>query len=87
MRRVYRNGRVKWPKTEASIRAPPLQTISLAALERVPANGQSPLVFPSPMGEEVETPVVASHDVAAVLRVLVLAHVDQREAELFADRV
>ncbi|MGH3029376.1 MAG: hypothetical protein ACRDNE_01145 [Gaiellaceae bacterium] len=27
-----------------------LQTIALAALERVPANGRSPLVFPSPTG-------------------------------------
>src|ERR671937_2425868 len=50
VRRAYRNGRVKWPKTEASIRAVPLQTIALAALEAVPANGRSPLVFPSPTG-------------------------------------
>src|ERR671918_401706 len=50
VRRAYRNGRVKWPKTEASIRPVPLQTIELAALERVPANGRSPLVFPSPTG-------------------------------------
>ncbi len=50
VRRAYRNGRVKWPKTEASIRAVPLQTIALAALERLPANGRSPLVFPSPTG-------------------------------------
>jgi integrase len=50
VRRAYRNGRVKWPKTEASIRAVPLQTIALAALERLAANGRSPLVFPSPNG-------------------------------------
>jgi integrase len=50
VRRAYRNGRVKVPKTEASIRAVPLQTIALAALERLPANGRSPLVFPSPNG-------------------------------------
>jgi integrase len=48
VRRAYRNGRVKVPKTEASIRAVPLQTIALAALERLPANGRSRLVFPSP---------------------------------------
>jgi integrase len=50
VRRAYRNGRVKSPKTEASIRAVPLQTIALAALERLPANGRSPLVFRSPGG-------------------------------------
>jgi integrase len=50
VRRAYRNGRVKVAKTEASIRAVPLQTIALAALERLPASGRSPLVFPSPNG-------------------------------------
>jgi integrase len=50
VRRAYRNGRVKWPKTEASIRAVPLQTIAHATLERLPANRSSPLVFPSPSG-------------------------------------
>jgi integrase len=50
VRRAYRNGRVKCPKTEASIRAVPLQAIALAALERRPADGRSPLVFPSPGG-------------------------------------
>src|SRR6266536_6020939 len=50
VRRAYRNGRVKCPKTEASVRAVPLQTIALAALERLSANGRSPLVFPSPNG-------------------------------------
>jgi integrase len=50
VRRAYRNGRIKWPKTEASVRAVPLQTIALAALERLPANGRSRLVFPSPGG-------------------------------------
>jgi integrase len=50
VRRAYRNGRVKCPKTEASVRAVPLQAIALAALEQVPANQQSLLVFPSPNG-------------------------------------
>jgi integrase len=50
VRRAYRNGRIKWPKTEASVRAVPLQMIALAALERLPANGRSRLVFPSPNG-------------------------------------
>jgi integrase len=50
VRHAYRSGRVKVPKTEASVRAVPLQTIALAALERLPANSRSPLVFPSPGG-------------------------------------
>jgi integrase len=50
VRRAYRNGRIKVPKSEASIRAVPLQTIALAALERLSANGPSRLVFPSPNG-------------------------------------
>jgi integrase len=50
VRRAYRNGRVKCPKTEASIRAVPLQTVALVALERLSANGPSRLVFPSPHG-------------------------------------
>src|SRR6266511_1507250 len=50
VRRAYRNGRVKVPKTEASIRAVPLQTVAVAALERLPANGRSRLVFQSPNG-------------------------------------
>jgi integrase len=32
------------------MRAVPLQTIAFTALERLPANGRSPLVFPSPNG-------------------------------------
>jgi integrase len=50
VRRAYRNGRVKCPKTAASVRAVPLQAIALGALERLPRNGRSPLVFPSPNG-------------------------------------
>jgi integrase len=50
VRRAYRNGRVKWPKTVASIPAVPLPTVALAGLERLPGNGRSPLVFPSPGG-------------------------------------
>jgi integrase len=50
VRRAYRNGRVKCPKTEASVRAVPLQAIAIDALERLPTNGGSRLVFPSPKG-------------------------------------
>jgi integrase len=42
VRRAYRNGRVKCPKTEASMRAVPLQTIALTALERLPAKAKMP---------------------------------------------
>jgi integrase len=50
VRRAWRNGRLKSPKTDASIRAVPLQAIALAALERLPADASSPLVFPTPSG-------------------------------------
>jgi integrase len=49
VRRSYRNGRVKYPKTEASMRAVPLQERALVALDALPRNG-SPLVFPSTQG-------------------------------------
>ena len=50
VRRAYRNGRVKTPKTQASLRAVPLQTNALAALDQLPSQPDSPLVFPSPSG-------------------------------------
>lgn len=50
VRRAYRNGRVKCPKPEASIRAVPLQEIALAALDQLQPSPESPLVFPSPGG-------------------------------------
>jgi integrase len=45
VRRSYRNGRVKYPKTEASMRAVPLQARALAALDALPEEGRGPLVF------------------------------------------
>src|SRR4030095_4548074 len=39
------------------------------------------------LAREVEPPVVAAQDVARAVRVLVLLHVDELEAELAADRV
>src|SRR6266536_2736167 len=48
VRRAYRNGRLKCTKTEASVRAVPLQAIALEALERLPAERESALLFPSP---------------------------------------
>jgi integrase len=47
VRRTLRNGRIKAPKTKASVRAVPLQTIALAALNELPPNPDSPLLFPS----------------------------------------
>lgn len=50
VRRSYRNGRVKYPKTEASMRAVPLQARALAALDALPGERNGPLVFPSSEG-------------------------------------
>ena len=50
VRRTFRDGRVKTPKTRASVRAVPLQAIALAALdERVPRQ-HCALLFPSLRG-------------------------------------
>jgi integrase len=43
--RSFTKGRLKCPKTEASRRAVPLQTIALQAIEQQPASRQSLLVF------------------------------------------
>ena len=48
--RSFTKGRLKCPKTEASRRAVPLQTIALEAIECQPASKQSPLVFPAERG-------------------------------------
>jgi integrase len=50
VRRALRNGRLKTTKTEGSIRAVPLQAIALAALDRLRADRESQLLFPSPRG-------------------------------------
>ena len=50
VRRALRNGRLKSTKTEGSIRAVPLQTIALAALDQLRADDESQLLFPSPRG-------------------------------------
>jgi integrase len=50
VRRAYRNGRLKCPKTDASLRAVPLQVIALEALDCLPPSHGSPLVFPAPGG-------------------------------------
>jgi integrase len=48
--RSFTKGRLKCPKTEASRRAVPLQTIALEALNQRPASRQSALVFPAERG-------------------------------------
>ncbi len=52
--RAYRNGRVKCTKTEASVRAVPLQAIALAALEQLPPRSGSALLFPSLRGGHLD---------------------------------
>jgi integrase len=50
VRRAFAHGRLKNPKTRRSMRAVPLQSIALAALDRVPARQETPLVFPASRG-------------------------------------
>jgi len=50
----FHEGRLKCPKTEASRRAVPLQTIALQALERQPSTRRSGLVFPAERGGYVD---------------------------------
>ncbi|MGZ6636303.1 MAG: tyrosine-type recombinase/integrase [Solirubrobacteraceae bacterium] len=50
VRRAYRNGRLKCPKTDGSMRAVPLQAIALEAIDRLPATTGSALLFPAPRG-------------------------------------
>ena len=50
VRRAYRNGRIKHPKTGASYRAVPLQAIALDALGALPRRTRSALLFPAPRG-------------------------------------
>ncbi len=50
VRRALRNGRLKSTKTDGSIRAVPLHSIALAALDQLQADLGSELLFPSPRG-------------------------------------
>jgi integrase len=50
VRRAFRNGRIKHPKTEASMRAVPLQDVAVAALERIPVHEHTPLLLPAANG-------------------------------------
>ena len=48
--RAFAKGRLTVPKTEASIRAVPLQARALAALDRLPPAGPGDLLFPAERG-------------------------------------
>jgi len=48
VRRSFTSGRLKCTKTEASVRAVPLQVRALEALDRLPVTEHTPLLFPSP---------------------------------------
>src|SRR5439155_3620152 len=62
VRRAYRNGRLKCTKTEASVRAVPLQAIALAVLEQMPADKSSALPVPSPRGGHLDLPNSRNRD-------------------------
>ena len=53
VRRQFVRGQVKPPKTRRSLRAVPLQSVALDALERLPAT-EYPLVFPAPRGGHID---------------------------------
>jgi hypothetical protein len=50
VRRAFTRRELKRPKTDASLRAVPLQARALDALEQAPANGDSTLLFPGDRG-------------------------------------
>ena len=54
VRRSFGKGRLKCTKTEASVRAVPLQAIALAALDQLPAAGPSDLLFPAVNGRYLD---------------------------------
>jgi integrase len=55
VRRTFRNGRIKTPKTKASVRAVPLQAVALAALDALRRpDPECPLLFPSVRGGHID---------------------------------
>jgi integrase len=50
VRRSFSKGRLTYPKTEASIRAVPLQARALAALDQLPQGDPTALLFPAERG-------------------------------------
>jgi len=54
--RAWRNGRIKYPKTEGSFRSVPLQAIALEALDQLPTRTGNELLFPGPEGGHFDLP-------------------------------
>jgi integrase len=54
VRRAFRNGRIKCPKTEGSVPAVPLQKFALQALDQLPAVGRSHSRRGSPSTAQVQ---------------------------------
>jgi integrase len=55
VRRTFRNGRIKTPKTKASVRAVLLQAVALAALDALRRpDPECPLLFPSVRGGHID---------------------------------
>ena len=54
VRRSFGKGRLKCTKTEASVRAVPLQALALAALDQLPTAGPSDLLFPAVNGRYLD---------------------------------
>jgi integrase len=54
VRRAYANGRVKHVKTRRSMRGVPHQRIAIEALRRLPANPNTPLLFPNSRGGYID---------------------------------
>jgi integrase len=81
--RSFTKGRLKCPKTEASRRAVPLQTIALEAIERQLSRRQSALVFPALQGGYLDLhnfrnrewkPAQVAAEIAPLRRVYDLRH-------------
>ena len=65
--RSFTKGRLKCPKTEASLRAVPLQSIALEAIDEQPPSRRSQLVFPAERGGYLDIPSPPSRSVPASL--------------------
>ena len=66
MHRSFTKGRLKCPKTEASRRAVPLQTIALEAIKQQPASRQSALLFPAERAGYLNLPMLPTIALAKV---------------------
>src|SRR5262249_58981117 len=61
VRRSFTRGELKFPKTEASMRAVPLQARALDALDRIKDGNGSPLLFPGERGGYLDIPHFPPH--------------------------